>query len=166
MSVCEEKIYEQVFMTESEGLRNFLYYKCGDMKQAEDWVQESFVRMWNNCAKVPLAKAKGFLYTVANNLFLNEVKHRKVVMKFEQRGGHTDRDNESPQYLLEMEEFQQKLQTAIAALPEKQRMVFLMNRIDQLKYREIAEKLNISVKAVEKRMHKALAVLRKIYHKV
>ncbi len=164
-SVCEERVFEQVFMNESEGLRNFLYYKCGNMKQSEDWVQEAFLRMWNNCAKVPFGKAKSFLYTVANNLFLNEVKHRKVVLKFEQHG-HIDRDQENPQFLLEVEEFQQRLESAIGALPEGQREVFLMNRIDKLKYREIAEKLNISVKAVEKRMHKALGTLKKISKKV
>lgn len=164
-SICEERLFERVFMQESEGLRNFLYYKCGSVKQAEDWVQEAFLRMWKNCAKVPVTKAKGFLYTVANNLFLSNAKHQKVVLKYEQLS-HTDRTNENPQFVLEMEEFQERLAQAIADLPEGQREVFLMNRIDRLKYREIAEILNISVKAVEKRMHKALLTLRKVHKKV
>ncbi len=54
-----------------------------------------------------------------------------------------------------------KLQTAISNLSEAQRTAFLMNRIDGLKYTEIAEALGISVKAVEKRIHKALVSLRK-----
>ena len=67
---------------------------------------------------------------------------------------------------MEEEEFRKRLEEGISNLPEGQRVVFLMNRIDKKKYREIAEELNISVKAVEKRMHKALVALRKISKKV
>ena len=54
-----------------------------------------------------------------------------------------------------------KLKSAIADLPEKQREVFLLSRIDKKKYSEISEIVGISVKAVEKRMSQALVVLRK-----
>ncbi|MBX2818016.1 MAG: sigma-70 family RNA polymerase sigma factor, partial [Saprospiraceae bacterium] len=72
----------------------------------------------------------------------------------------------SPEFLLEEKEFKRLLEDAISALPEGQRAVFLLNRIDKKTYREIAEDLSISAKAVEKRMHKALASLRKIHKKV
>ena len=58
-------------------------------------------------------------------------------------------------------EFMEKLESTIDNLPEKQREVFLMNRIEKMKYKEIALHLDISVKAVEKRMHQALVVMRK-----
>jgi len=61
-----------------------------------------------------------------------------------------------------MKEFDQKLQAAIGQLSDGEKEVFLMHRIDGFKYREIAELLEISQKAVEKRMHKALIKLRKI----
>ena len=64
-------------------------------------------------------------------------------------------------FLLEEKEFMQKLENAIASLSEKQREVFLLNRIDKKTYTEIAVFLDISKKAVEKRMHNALKVLRK-----
>lgn len=152
-------------MEHAEGLRNFLYYKSGNLPQAEDLVQDAFGKLWENCEKVKPEKAKSFLFTVANNLFLNQVEHRKVVLKFENRG-HSQQSNETPQYLLEQEEFRLRLEKAIAGLPEGQRVVYLMNRIDKKTYKEIAEALEISVKAVEKRMHKALNVLRKISKKV
>lgn len=164
-SVCEEKIFQSIFMDQSERLRNFLYYKSGSLQQAEDLTQDAFSKLWENCAKVTLEKSKSFLFTVANNLFLNQVEHQKVVLKFEKKG-HTQKSDLTPQFLLEEKEFQQKLETAIGNLPEGQRIVFLMNRIDKKKYREIAEELKISVKAVEKRMHKALSELRKISSKV
>ena len=69
-------------------------------------------------------------------------------------------EEQSPQYKLEEKEFKQELETVIADMPEKQREVFLMNRIDELTYKEIAERLELSVKAVEKRMHGALGYLR------
>ncbi len=158
-SVCQPKVFESLFNMHAETLHNFMYYKCGDADLAEDFVQESFVKLWKNCAKVLVEKAKSFLFTVANNLFLNDIAHKKVVLRHQQEGGvhHT---NENPEFLLEEQEFMTKLQDAIADLTEKQREVFLLNRIDRKKYREIAELLNISIKTVEKRMSSALKTLR------
>ena len=164
-SVCEEKIYDTVFMSHSEHLRNFMYYKSGNLQRSEDIMQDAFIKLWTECTNVPFEKAKSFLFTVANNLFLNQEKHKKVVLKFEKR--HIVSNNvESPQFLMEEAEFEKQLKDAIDSLPDGQREVFLMNRIDKLKYKEIAERLDVSVKAVEKRMHKALVVLRKISKKV
>ena len=90
---------------------------------------------------------------------LDQFKHQKVVLKF-QATQSARQHTQDPQFLMEEQEFKAKLETALAALPDPQREVFLMNRIDKLKYREIAERLGISQKAVEKRMHKALLHLR------
>jgi RNA polymerase sigma-70 factor (ECF subfamily) len=90
---------------------------------------------------------------------INKLKREQLKFKFlnytEQRN-----DNETPQYLLEMQEFDEKLQKVLAKIPDGAREVFLMNRIEGLKYREIAEMLGLSMKAVEKRMSRALAILR------
>ncbi|MEM6967417.1 MAG: sigma-70 family RNA polymerase sigma factor, partial [Bacteroidota bacterium] len=164
-STCEEKTFQKLFMNNLNGLRNFLYYKSGDTSFAEDAAQEAFVRLWKNCAKVPIEKAKNFLFTAANNLFLDEAKHRKVKLKFQQHALQ-NQTSESPEFLMEEQEFKKQLEEAINALPAGQREVFLMNRIDKMKYREIAEALGISQKAVEKRMHKALMELRKLTPKI
>lgn len=164
-SICEEETFTNLFSSHAEPLINFIYYKSGNYSIAEDIMQESFAKLWKECAKVTLDKAKAFLHTVANNTFLNQLKHQKVVLKFEKLG-HSQLTQESPQYLLEEAEFKEKLEKAIAALPENRRVVFLMNRIDKMKYREIAEHLNLSVKAVEKRMNKALVELRKVARKL
>ena len=158
--VCQPDVFENVFNTHAKSLRNYLYYKCGDKDLAEDFVQESFIKLWDNCAKVLLEKAKSFLFTVANNLFLNDIAHKKVVLNH-QKVGARNYTHETPQYIMEEQEFMNKLQKAIADLPEKQREVFLLNRIDKKKYKEIAEMVGISVKAVEKRMSAALKSLRK-----
>lgn len=159
-NVCEESVYHRVFHSLSASLYNFIYFKCGNVSQAQDLVQEAFIKLWENCEKVPPDKAKSFLYTVCNNAFLNEVAHKKIVLKYVEKTG-PNINEQSPQYLLEEKEFEKKLQTALTNLTEAQRTAFLMNRIDGKKYREIAEILNISVKAVEKRMSQALESLRK-----
>lgn len=159
-SVCEDNTYKHLFDLHSKSLRNFIYYKCGDIQQAEDIVQDAFIKLWDNCSKIVFEKAKSFLYTVARNNFLNEVAHKKIVLQH-QANYKTDRTNESPEFLLEEKQFMEKLQAVIADLPEKQREVFLLSRIDKKKYSEIAEMLDISVKAVEKRMSQALIILRK-----
>lgn len=158
-NVCNEEVYESIFHNYSETLRNFLYYKCGDIQQAEDIVQDAFIKLWNNCTKVFYEKAKSYLYTIANNAFLNEVAHKKVVLQH-QKSNIKSSTNETPEFLLEEEEFMKKLNKAIADLPHRQREVFLLSRIDKKKYSEIADIIGISVKAVEKRMSQALLVLR------
>jgi RNA polymerase sigma-70 factor (family 1) len=148
-----------------EAVRNFLYYKSGNMELAEDLTQEAFAILWKKRQSINPEKARSYLYTIANNLFLNEIKHQKVVLRFKQKPQRSQTDI-TPQYLMEEEEFKQKLEAAISSLPEKNRVVFLMNRIEKLTYREIAERLGLSVKAVEKRMHKALMELRHISEKI
>lgn len=158
-SVCNESVFSSIYNDIGQSVWRFIYFKCGDEAQADDLVQEAFIKLWNNCAKVAQEKAKSFLFTVANNAFLNEVAHKKVVLKHAQLS-LTKVDNQSPEFVLEEKQYHKKLQDAIANLSEAQRTAFLLNRIEGMKYTEIAEHLNISVKAVEKRMSQALKALR------
>lgn len=159
-SVCDSKTFDAIFASHANDLRNFLYYKYGDFEVAEDIVQESFLKLWLNCAKVTFEKSKSYLFTIASNLFIDEKRHQKVILKF-QETKPISWHNESPEFILEEQEFLIKLQKTLANLPVKQREVFLLNRIDKKKYSEIAEMLKISVKAVEKRMQKALLIIKK-----
>lgn len=158
-SVCEEKNYQGLYQEHFRHLYNFMYYKCGDREKAEDLTHESFIKLWERCKEVVFDKVKSFLFTVANNTFLNLVKHEKVVLSFN-KDYTTQHNSEDPQYQLEEQEFGKKLESAISNLPEGQREAFLMHRIDKMKYGEIAEVLGISVKAVEKRIHNAFVNLK------
>ncbi len=159
-SICEEKVFRKVFDNHSEVIRNFIYYKCGDMEQAEDITQDAFVKLWKNCAKVAFEKAKSFVMKVAQNAFYNAVEHKKVVLKYNKEAPIFQSDKHSPEFLMEEKEFMQKLQQSIADLPIKQREVFLLSRKDKKTYKEIAEIVGITQKAVERRMHLALMELR------
>ncbi len=159
--VCQEATYQELFFAHARHVRNFLLYKGANAGEAEDLAQEAFLRLWRDCAKVPFEKAKGFLFTVAGNLFLDEKKHEQVVLRF-QRQAPQEVETENPHFQLETQELHDRLERAIAQLPENQRIVFLMNRMDKLTYAEIAERLDLSVKAVEKRMSKALVEMRQI----
>ncbi|WP_431135979.1 RNA polymerase sigma factor [Psychroserpens mesophilus] len=158
-NICHSKTFEAVYQTYAKDLRRFIFFKTQDIDKAEDIVQDTFITLWDNCKKVNYEKVKSYLYTVASNTFLNIVKHEKVVHKYQQSISH-QHTNESPEFIMLEKEFMDKLQQTIDSLPDKQKEVFLLNRIEKKKYREIAEQLGISVKAVEKRMHSALLVLR------
>jgi len=158
-TVCEEQIFSNIFKANSKTVFKYIYYKFGNEEKAYDAVQEAFVKLWENCAKVPPEKAKSFVYTVANNLYLNVIKAEKVRLKYADKTLKTT--HETPEFLMEEEEFRNKLNNALDSLPENQRITFLLNRIDGKKYKEIAEMEGVGVKAIEKRMHLALKSLRK-----
>ncbi len=159
-NVCEESVYNELFVAYSKDLHDFLYYKYGEENNPKDLVQEAFLKLWHNCHKVSFEKAKSFLFTVANNQMLNELSKKKTVLNYSQQKpkSHT---SESPEYLMEENEYMERLQKAIENLSEEQRVTFLLNRIEGKKHQEIADMLGISRKAVEKRIYTALDKLRK-----
>lgn len=158
-NVCKEEVFSKIYERWSVPLHNFIYYKYGDQVNPEDKVQEAFLKLWKHCKDTPIDKAKSFLFTVINNLTLNELKHQKVVLKFQQvkPKEHT---HETPEFVMQEREYLQKLENALARLPEGQRVAFLLNRVEGKKHQEIADILGISRKAVEKRIYTALEKLR------
>lgn len=158
-NICEERLFSSLFTKYSEDLHNFLFYKFGSKLSPRDKVQEAFVKLWENCGKVSPDKAKSFLFTTANNLMLNAYAHQKVVQKHQQIKPKFS-TNETPEFLLQEKEYQDKLNLAISKLTEAQRVAFLMNRVEGKRFKEIAQILDISTKAVEKRIYGALKRLR------
>ena len=153
-SVCDEKVFSTIYNEYSKDLHDYLYYKYGDQFNPNDKVQDAFIKLWDNCKEVALNKAKGFLFMVAKNMVLNDIKHQKIVLKHEQIKPK-DYTNETPEFLLEKEQFLQKYQRALSNLTEEQRVVFLLNKVEGKKHIEIAEMLNITKKVVEYRIYTA-----------
>ncbi len=165
-NVCDQGVFDATFLKVAPRLRNYLYYRCGERETAADFVQEAFLRLWENCGKVNPDKASAWLYRVAENLLFKRSARARVVRKYEWRHEGLQSSVESPYDTLAEREFAERLRSAIAALPDGAREVFLLNRIDGMKYREIADLLGISQKAVEKRMHRALVSLRELHANV
>ena len=155
----DKQIFKGIFDEYYDPIRNFLYYKLGDIHQAEDIAQEVFIRAWKKRDEIIIDSVKSLLYTIANNLAINYFQSAKKKYEF-QLNDEEAPTSETPEFTMEEKEFAEKLNEVLEELPESQRVVFLMNRIDDLTYRQIAERLEISVKAVEKRMHGALKYLR------
>ncbi|WP_299339400.1 sigma-70 family RNA polymerase sigma factor [uncultured Psychroserpens sp.] len=157
--ICEEQLFSSIFRKHSKDLHDFLYYKFGGTLNPQDKMQEAFVKLWENCSKVPPDKARSFLFTTANNLMLNEFAHQKVVLRH-RKTKQKQSTNINPEFLLQEKQYREKLEKAIANLTEAQRVAFLMNRVEGKRFKEIAELLDISTKAVEKRIYGALKKLR------
>lgn len=154
-----KKDYKNCFDQLFDPLRNYLYYKCGDGDLATDIVQDIFLKVWEKPIDVTSKTIKPLLYKMVNNAFFDHLRKNKVANKYLSRLDLNVNSN-SPDEILEFEELKQKYETSLATLGEKQRTVFLMSRMEDLTYKEIAERLSISVKAVEKRMSQALKVLK------
>lgn len=147
-------IYNQYFDT----IRNYIYYRSGDVELATDIAQETFIKVWEKQFNNKKGLIKSLLYKIANELLINYYRHKKVVLESETELQFRFTECFEPDN--ELNELKQKYEIAISKVPEKQRVVFLMNKLDGLTHREIAEDLNLSVKAVEKRMGQALKTLK------
>ena len=152
--------FKGIFDRNYEYIRNYLYYLSGDMNLAEDLAQDVFMTLWEKRSYIKDETVRPLLFTIARNCFLKNRRHENYDLKF--RSTYFEEfESKSPEYLIELKEFDKKLQETIANLPGKCRPVFLMNRIDGMTYREIANYTGVSIKTVEKHMKKALTFLRK-----
>ena len=159
-NVCQEQQFNRVFADNSEDLFKFLYYKYQDEDNARDMVQEVFGKLWENCKKVSVQKARGFLFVSANNMMKNLLSRNFTAQKHQPYLKSEETSAENPHFLMELSEFEVKLNSALNDLPVDQRVTLLMKRIEGKKQKEIAQLLGISEKAVEKRLFKAITYLR------
>ena len=159
-NICNESVFERVYNTYAKDLHDYLYYKYGEQYGPDDKTQEAFIKLWDNCSKVTFSKAKSFLFTIASNMMLNEIKHQKVVLKHRQVKPRSY-TNETPEYILEKEEYLKRYQNALANLKDEQRAAFLLNKVEGKKHQEIAEMLGVTRKVVEHRIYSAVKQLKK-----
>ncbi|MEP1093472.1 MAG: RNA polymerase sigma factor [Cyclobacteriaceae bacterium] len=157
-NVCDEKVFSDQFKAHSRDVHNFLYYKFGDQNFPQDIVQVAFLKLWDNCEKVTPEKARSYLFTVAYNQMLKELSKKKTALNYAATKPKSY-TVESPDYVMEENEYMIKLQEALMGLTDDQREAFLLNRIEDKKHKEIAEMLGISRKTVEKRIYAAVRIL-------
>lgn len=157
-----EAAFEQVFKTH---FKNLHAYACSILKDdaaAEEAVQNVFFKLWDRSDNLTISGSlAAYLYRAVNNESLNQLKHQKV------RANHAlhvayiaPTHRETPSKTLQAKELESRLHKAMNELPEQCRTIFQMSRFEELRYREIADRLGLSVKTVEAQMGKALRVLR------
>ena len=127
---------------------------------ATDVVQEVFIKLWEKQPNNAPENLLPLLYKMSKDNMISKLRHQQVVRNYEE-APHYHSETVATDTILKANEVQEKYEKALGEMNEGQREVFLMSRNDELKYSEIAERLGISVKAVEKRMKNALAFLRK-----
>jgi RNA polymerase sigma-70 factor (ECF subfamily) len=158
-NICDKLRFSKLYDKYAQSLSNILFYKYGDLLNPSDKVQDAYIKLWENCTKVAPEAAKSYLYTVANNMMLNEVKHQKVVFKHQQVKPK-DYTNETPEFVLRKKEFLNRYETALANLKEEERVAFLLSKVDGKTHKEIAELLGITKKVVEHRVYSAFNKLK------
>jgi RNA polymerase sigma-70 factor (ECF subfamily) len=158
-SICEESIFESIYNKYAQSLHDFLYYKYGEQFNPGDKAQDAFMKLWDNCKDVAFSKAKSYLFTIANNMILNDIKHHKVVLKH-QKLDHKSYTNETPEFILEKEQYLQKYEAVLSKLTEEQRVAFMLSKVEGKKHSEIAEILGVTQKVVEYRIYTAFDKLR------
>lgn len=155
--------YESVYKTFFKALYIYAYTMLKEEVQAEEVVQNLFLKIWERKEKMNIETSlKAYLYKSVYNDSLNYIKHLKVKSSYENHATQVMKNtqSESPSHKVMYRNLEDKLRSALNELPEQCRTVFQMSRYEELKYREIAERLSISEKTVENHMGKALKLLR------
>lgn len=156
----DEKAFQALFRAYYPFLCQYATQLLKEPSAAEEIVQELFVRLWEKRKETSIEiSVKNYLVRAVKNSCLNHIRHFKIKSDYIQ-----NIQSEKILYADEeydaQEELIKKIEESIASLPEKRREIFRLSRQEGLKYKEIAAKLNVSVKTVETQMGIALKSLR------
>jgi RNA polymerase sigma factor (sigma-70 family) len=148
-----------LFKKYSPDIFRFALYLCGDWHEAEDITSETFVRAWTTPDRIEAATVKAYLFTIARNLFLQELRKKP-------RRAELDEQLHDPQPDPEMQAGQKaELQSVLAklqTLPEIDRTALLMRSLEGMPYEEIARTLAIPVTTAKVKVHRARLLLSEI----
>lgn len=156
-----EAIFEEVFKTHFKGLHSYAYTIVRDESTAEEMVQNVFFKLWEKKEQIKVQQSiASYLYRAVYNESLNFIRHSKVKLAYQADAVRTMDERDYGNSDARTRELEHKLQLAINELPEQCRTIFLMSRFEDMKYREIADKMGLSIKTIENQMGKALKILR------
>lgn len=157
-----EKKIKDLFDNHFHNLVFHSFKITNDYKQSEEIVQDVFVKIWQQFEQCSHIKDfKSYLYSSVQNSSINYLRHLKIRQKYQDEVIKTNTDTEKPseEHIIESEK-SFSIQSAINKLPKNWREAIILNKYDNLKYHEIADRMNISQKTVEKYISKALVFLR------
>ena len=162
LSKRDEAAFEQVFKTHYKNLHAYAFTILRDEDEAEEMVQQVFFKLWERSEHLSFSGSiAAYLYRAVHNESLNFIKHQKVKADHQMHVAYSMKNrSEQAQPKMIRKELENKFREALNELPEQCRTVFQLSRFEDMKYKEIADKLDISVKTVENHMGKALKLLR------
>lgn len=155
--------FEQLFLISYNPLRSFCKKIVHINEVAEELVSEVFFKIWNNRKAIVITTShKSYLYTAVHNISLDHLrKEKRYILTNIEKAVTIPCDFLDPQMGCEYEELQEKIHGAVNKLPRQCKQIFRLSREQGLRYNEIAEKLQLSVKTIETQMGRALKSLRK-----
>jgi len=157
----DDTAFEQLFKAHYKALHIYVNTMIRDEEMAEEIVQNRFMKFWENRELLNIETSiKAYLYKCVHNDTLNFLKHEKVKTRYQNYALYSSQDSEPASHRIELNELESRVHGAMEDLPEQCRLIFHMSRFEELKYREIAEHLGLSIKTVESQMGKALRILR------
>ncbi|MEM9338483.1 MAG: RNA polymerase sigma-70 factor [Bacteroidota bacterium] len=158
----DENAFKKLFEAYYAYLFKIAYQYLNDYELSEEVVQESFMKLWDGRHRLdPKMNIKYYLVQMIKNSCISHFDHIKVTMKYQNWAmGNLDTQDHDVNEKLIAHELQEEYERAIGELSTQCRHVFLLSRIEGLKYHEIAKKESISIKTVEQHMSKALKHLR------
>lgn len=159
----DEDAFRLFFKNNYASLYSYIISLTFDKDEAEDLTQQTFIKLWTSRSKIDINKStKSYLFTIGYNLFLDSQRKLKSQRNYIQEIHHNaviDEINSEEN----LHEKILELRKAIDLLPEKCRTILVLNKVDGLKYQEIAEKLGISIKTVESQMRIAFQKIRETF---
>ncbi len=158
----DEAVFEMAFREYYERLCNYANTIVKDMPESEEIVQGTFLTLWEKREEIEIhTSVKSYLYRSVHNTCLNRIKHQKVKQDhYDYCQSMPEATDISASQQLIGKELELKINAAVEQMPDQCRKVFELSRFEELTYSEIAEKLEISIKTVEKHKMKALRILR------
>jgi RNA polymerase sigma-70 factor, ECF subfamily len=158
----EKTVFEQLFKEHYKPLCSYANTILKDIDLAEEMVQNMFVKLWEKRQMLNITvSVKSYLFRSVHNVCLNNIKHEKIKQVYKEYNAEQYRNNfESATQKIYGKELEAGIYKAIEKLPQQCKLIFKMSRFEELKYKEIAETLEISVKTVENQMSKALKIMR------
>lgn len=161
VQLSDESAFDTLFRKYYEPL---CHYACsltdGDLDEAEDLVQQTFVKLWEQRTAIQVQwSVKAYLYKMVHNRCLNRLRDARTREKY--KVYNAEQLEQSHQHEPgAASELKERIQVALTTLPPECRRIFELSRFEELKYREIADQLGISIKTVETQMGKALRLMR------
>lgn len=157
----DERAFQVLFRKYYQAMCHFANQYLTDREVAEEIVQEMFVKLWEKRSVLNIeTSVKHYLFRSVRNHCLNQIQHEKIKKQYASKILESASQEINPDdYFLEVD-LVQRIEKSIESLPPKRREIFRLSREQGLKYKEIADALDISVKTVEAQMGLALKHLR------